>query len=630
VDFFGAQDRARRKTWQLTALFAAAVVALILATNVLIAIVAAFSTTPGMAMGFEGAIANTSTSTWVGISALVVFVIAAASLYKYFIVRAGGRAVAEMLDAKQIEPSTTDLAERRTLNVVEEMAIAAGIPVPPVYLIEEDAINAFAAGLGTDDAIIGVTRGTITHLDRDELQGVVGHEFSHLLNGDSRINLRLIALLHGILFLGIVGEMVLRGGRGMSRSNRRGGGGGGAVLVLGVGLLAIGYAGTFFGNLIKAAVSRQREFLADAAAVQFTRNPGGIANALKKIGGSTQGSRLHAAHTREVSHLFFGQAVGFFMNRLFATHPPLASRIRAVEPRWDGRFIDTGAASAMPSPGADVAAMAATSTDAVHDVVLDQVGSPDTGHLDVAPARIGSLTPAQLDAAHDHATAYALVHALFLSDDPDIRDRQLNALRIAESEATVRQILTLSVAGLDALQRLTLVAVAIPALKAISHSQYQRLVSNMLDLVRADQRIDLNEWVLHRVLLKGLAPHFGGAPRPARRTLPPTTEFAAASTVLSAMAKTGHGDAAEAFATGAAVFDAALTFDGADDPNFSALNDALRALRALPPLAKPRHIKAYAACALSDGATAEQRALLAGIAATLDCPLPPDFRIPGT
>jgi len=619
VDFFAAQDRARRKTWQLALLFGAAVIALVVATNVLIAVVAGFTTTQGVAMGVEDAIAATRAEMWFGISLLVILVIGAASLYKYFVVRAGGRAIAEMLNARQIEPDTTNFGERRLLNVVEEMAIASGMPVPPVYLVEEDAINAFAAGLGTDDAIVGVTRGTITNLDREELQGVIGHEFSHILNGDSRINLRLIALLHGILFLGLLGEMLLRGMRRARRSR-----GTAPVLALGLGLFVIGYAGTFFGNLIKAAVSRQREFLADAASVQFTRNPGGIADALKKIGGSSVGSTLTATHTKELSHLFFGQAVHFTINRLFATHPPLPDRIRAVEPNWDGQFIPTAAGVSELGGHETIAALSGSP----EQIVVEQVGSTDTDHVGAARTRLEAISTSLTAAAHDRADAYALVHALFLSRDSDTRDRQLNLLRASEPNVVVNRVIALAEDALDALQRLTLVTLAAPALKGMSHTQYRRLVTNIVALVRADRRIDLNEWVLHRILLKELAPHFGGRPRPRRTRIARSAEQAAATTVLSAMARCGHGDPQRAFMAGAAVLPVELGYEHDDDENFQRLNAALAALRALPPLAKPSHIKAYAACALTDGVTVEQRALLAGIAAALDCPLPPDFRIP--
>jgi Zn-dependent protease with chaperone function len=336
MDFFEAQDRARRKTWQLILLFAIAIVGLIVATNVLVAIVVAFSTTPGMARGASAALNDQPAETWAAISLGVLICVAGASLYKYFALRSGGRAVVEMLSGRLIDPGTQSLAERRLLNVVEEMAIASGIRVPAVYRIDEEGINAFAAGFGTDDAVVGVTAGTLEFLNREELQGVIGHEFSHVLNGDSRLNLRLIALLNGILFIGLVGRILLRGA---SNTSGRRNSGAMPLLVLGIGLIVIGAAGTFCGNLIKAAVSRQREFLADAASVQFTRNPHGIANALKKIGGAPNGSHLANAHANEISHMFFGQAVNLLLNSLMATHPPLPVRIRAIEPGWDGNCV---------------------------------------------------------------------------------------------------------------------------------------------------------------------------------------------------------------------------------------------------------------------------------------------------
>jgi len=633
MDFFGAQERARRRTWQLGALFVAAVVTLVIATNVLVALVAAFTTTQGVVSGVEGAVATTSVETWLAISAAVVFVIAAASLYKYFAIRSGGRAIAELLAARQIDPSTTDLRERRALNVVEEMAIASGVPVPPVYLIEEPGINAFAAGLGADDAIIGVTRGTLLCLDRDELQGVIAHEFSHILNGDSLINLRLIAILHGILFLSLLGEMLLRSGRGNRRGNP-----GAPVLILGLGLLIIGYAGNFFGNLIKAAVSRQREYLADAASVQFTRNPAGIADALKKIGGSPAGSHIGAPHTREMSHLFFGQAVSFLINGLFATHPPLESRIRAIEPRWDGRFI-SGAPDAEPlelPESASAIAQAGSppvqaARPAVADVVVAQVGNPDARSVAAAEARIRGFDVAVVAELRDRASACSFILALFLSPDSDVRDRQLNLLRISSDERSALRVIDAysRVTRLDDVERLTAVTMAAPALKGMSSRQYHHFMADIVALVRADERIDLNEWVLHRLLTKALAAFYQSTPT-RRRPLPREEEDAALTIVLSALARAGRtlpGSAERAFAIGADAVGRSLAFDDRDDADFERLNAALRALRGVPPLRKPSLIKACAACALADGVEPAERALLAGIAATIDCPLPPDFRI---
>jgi Zn-dependent protease with chaperone function len=235
------------------------------------------------------------------------------------------------MGARAINPNTTDPDERKLLNVVEEMAIASGVPVPQVYVMdEEDGINAFAAGHKPGDATVTVTRGCMKILTRDELQGVIGHEFSHLLNGDMRLNLRLMGIIFGILCLAIIGRVLLQTGRGREKN---------PLPLLGLALLVIGYIGVFFGRLIQAAVSRQREFLADASSVQFTRNPGGITGALKKIGGlGENGSRLGHAHTEELSHMFFGNGVTAPFIGLLETHPPLAERIRAFDPAFDGKF----------------------------------------------------------------------------------------------------------------------------------------------------------------------------------------------------------------------------------------------------------------------------------------------------
>jgi Zn-dependent protease with chaperone function len=644
VDFFRAQALARQRTWRLIGLFAAAVLALILATNVLIAVVAGLMTPAGIIYGAPTIIAATPPSTWLGISSLVVFVIAAASLYKWRQLRSGGRAVAEVLGARPVLPSTTELRERRLLNVVEEMAIAAGMPVPPVYVLEDErSINAFAAGLGTQDAIIGVTRGCLDHLERDELQGVVGHEFSHILNGDTHLNLRLVSLLHGILFLGLVGEAMMRSGRRQRDRHAL------AFAGLGLGLWAIGYAGTFFGNLIKAAVNRQREYLADASAVQFTRNPTGIAGALKKIGGTSGAGRLIGPRSHEVSHMFFGQAVSFGVERLFATHPPLETRIRALEPRWDGRFASVAEVPSTVKRSDGLLPPAGMT--AFDDGVVRQVGHLERDSLSVAHTRIDGLPAQAHAAAKEPAMAFALVHALFLGREQAARIAQSKEVASVEGSAVTRDVerLSVSVRDCDPVQRLTLIALAAPALKLLLHGQYHRLLSNVRRLVAVDASVDLTEWVMYRILHRELAAHFGDDRIPSVRTRSTAQRDAALATLLSAIANAIGGDAAaksRAFAQGATAAQMsghsttstgsasahvsaghALRYDPEEDRGFARLNRALRVLRSLPPLHKPRIIKACAACALAGGAAPSARALLAGIAATLDCPLPPDFQI---
>jgi len=317
MDFFESQDSARRNTGRLILLFGLAVISLILITNFLVMLIFGFLSTE---MTSVGALTpwqfNWQVFAMVGV--LVAAVIILGSLYKIVSLSGGGARVAEMMNGRLLVAGTGDLLERRLMNVVEEIAIASGTPVPPVYVLEEAGINAFAAGYSPSDAVIGVTRGAIETLNREQLQGVIAHEFSHILHGDMRINIRLIGILHGIMVLGIIGYYLMRGSSVRSRSKDSGG-----VVMLGLGLLVIGYVGTFFGNLIKAAVSRQREFLADASAVQFTRNPQGIAKALMRIGQHSQRSYMAHPSSREISHALFEEGTHSALSGLYATHPPL-------------------------------------------------------------------------------------------------------------------------------------------------------------------------------------------------------------------------------------------------------------------------------------------------------------------
>ncbi|HEY8570076.1 M48 family metalloprotease, partial [Microbulbifer sp.] len=269
MNFFEYQDKARRNTSLLVLLFAAAVIGLIAITTVFFAFIGRASDAPGPEAGIGGMLAALGWDTVAGIAITITAVIALASFYRLQQLAAGGRAVAESLGGRKINIAPRGLAEQRALNVVEEMALASGTPVPEVYVLDDNAINAFAAGYQPADAVIGLTRGCIEQLNRDELQGVVAHEFSHIFNGDMRLNIRIVGLLHGILFIGLVGSWLVRGSYWSSSRDSRGRA---ALFGIGAGLVAIGYTGTLFGNLIKSAVSRQREYLADASAVQFTRS----------------------------------------------------------------------------------------------------------------------------------------------------------------------------------------------------------------------------------------------------------------------------------------------------------------------------------------------------------------------
>src|SRR5690554_1643168 len=329
------------------------------------------------------------------------------------------------------------------------MAIASGIPVPPVYVMEDEGINAFAAGHTPQDAVIGVTRGCIRLLTRDELQGVVAHEFSHIFHGDMRLNTKLVATLNGILLIGLVGYILLRSAP-FRRSSGSKDNSALIMLAIGIVLVVVGFAGTFFGNLIKSAVSRQREFLADASSVQFTRNPAGIANALKKIGGYHAGSQIQAANASEYSHMFFSRAVGSAFSTVMATHPPLEQRIRRVQPDWDGSFTSPQPEAATePAPGIDrphaalgvLGAAAATALSGGPSPIqaaplranatreaIEAIGQPSARHVAYAQQTIAALDPELRESAHDSYSARALIYGLLLDTSEPLRSSQLTAL----------------------------------------------------------------------------------------------------------------------------------------------------------------------------------------------------------
>ncbi len=656
MDFFQAQDTARRKTGRLVVLFALAVISLIVITNVLVLV------TLGMASAETGgapALADVEPAVFVAISLAVITVVGFGSLYKTATLRGGGARVAESLGARLLVPGSGDIDEQRVLNVVEEMAIASSTPVPPVYLMEEDAINAFAAGFSPSDAVIGVTRGAIGKLSREELQGVIAHEFSHILHGDMRLNIRLIGLLHGILVLGMMGYYLMRS----AAISRRGKNGNGLVF-LGLGLIVIGAAGTFFGNLIKAAVSRQREYLADASAVQFTRSADGIAGALKRIGGDASGSQLSNPGAREISHALFSQGVSTSFSALFATHPPLPQRIQRLQPQWDGEFSqptsspDTSAEARgetderQSNTAPDARQRSATVLEVAAVAALQRSGAPDSADLQQAICVRDRLPAAFINAAHEPHGARALIYFLLLdtttagdlslaAGKPD--DNQLDAARTAQckyleanADSGVYPELSRLVADssrLSAGDRLALVNISLSALHQLSPAQYTMFERNMRAILDRSADIAPMSWLYHYLVLKHLRPVFDHPARSTRgRRLKQCKQ--ACTVTLSVMAHLGQAEAAAADAFDSAADRLYAQLPGLAKPAIMpraeldrvALTSAFDALQGLAASDKQAFLLAAAACMQSDGqVTAAEQELFQTFAEILDCPTPALF-----
>jgi len=664
MNFFAAQHHARRSTVKIILLLIVAVLAIDIALY-------------GLAHGFKyGAVPSLATLDYfllLDLSMGFLALVSIGSLYKVLVLRSGGgAAVAQSMGGRLINPGTRVAQEKQLLNIVEEMAIAANTPRPQVYVIPDRSINAFAAGMEPGTAVIGVTQGALDDFSRDEMQGVIAHEFSHIINGDMRLNMRLTGVIHGIMLLSYLGYFLLRAGLFSSFPGSGGHRRNGTALALpliGVALTVIGAIGAFFGKWIRAAVSRQREYLADASAVQFTRNPRGIGGALQKIGIKT--GLLKNPHASEYAHMFFSEGIASGFLRMMATHPPLAERISRILPGWDGQLHahDRGREEPLPAtpqetrgeltPAAmglvDEADVPALHSKPVPDPQpkspeLPERGPPDLFALlfnrsvrsDRVSLQVGTINEASLVASRtvlnelpevieqafgDSCSARALVYAALLHREPDsaCQRAQLEYLRRFADTDVYPAVIELApeVLKLPLPVCLILLLRAVPALRLMSARQYQRFVFIMTKLIETDAKATLFEWAAEAVLLHYLDPFFGrhgDSPLPAAGL---AMEYA-----LSLLASAGADDprqASDAFITASKKLGENLRFhEGEMEPQ--KLYAAMCRLNRLPPSAKQAFLDAAGICATRDGViNPDENVLLHAYAALIDCPLPIDI-----
>ncbi|MDR2705399.1 MAG: M48 family metallopeptidase, partial [Planctomycetaceae bacterium] len=626
MDFFQHQEQARKRTTSLLFLYIFAVVLLVGAVYAL----AAFFVVQGGGNPFDPVIL-------VGSIGGVLLLVLGGSCYKITeLSSGGGRVIAEMLGGRAISPATYQPAERRLYNVVEEMALAAGVPIPTVYIMDnEPGINAFAAGFSPREAVIGVNRGTVDLLTRDELQGVIAHEFSHILNGDMRLNLRLIGILFGLQILAVVGYYAMRlGAVSGNNRNSKNGGGGAIIMLIGLGVMILGYIGMFFSAIIKAAISRQREFLADASAVQFTRNPDGIAGALKKIGCPNVGSAVSNEHAAEASHLFFGNVCSMFsLGNIFATHPDLATRIRRIDPRFDGRFpkriepvnfFDETKSTNRKYNGTEFSGQSGKSERLSNSI--ENIGNINLEKILIAGALLQGIPENIADAARDPLTAKATFYAILLDADEAIRQQQFKTLSISETPFVVQQTqrIFLNLQGLADNTRIPLAQRVMSSLRQLTLTQYQQF-SDVIDrLIAADQKMSLLEYTLKAILLRDLDVHFGIAkPIYARySTLDSVRQHVV--TVLSFLAYSGHADIAVAkksFETSATELGLTDSMLRDSDCMVQRFDQSLRVLAETTPMLKKQIFTVLMTCIRYDGQiTVREGELIRAIAAMLAIP----------
>ncbi|MDG1873544.1 MAG: M48 family metallopeptidase [Mariniblastus sp.] len=527
MDFFAAQELRRRKTKWLVLLYGFAILLIVLGIYTVISVALGFAEPTRGVEGFFDPVL------FAIVAVVNVLVIGGASFYKTAELRSGGQQVASMMGGTRIPASTTDLAERRLLNVVEEMALASGVSVPPVYVMNhEPGINAFAAGYSPADAVIGVNRGTIEQLNRDELQGVIAHEFSHILNGDMRMNIRLIGILFGIQMLAMIGYFLLRafGTRGR-RSSGDDAKGAAAIMAIAMAFLVFGSIGQVFARLIKASISRQREYLADASAVQFTRYPEGLAGALKIIGSSATGSAVLSDEAESLSHMYFAKCFSSKLSGFLSTHPPLVPRIQKIEPKFDGDFqgydkarktmaaarakrIEREKKKQKTEPFTPIGKMFPQEIAEKFSVdpafLLAAIGSPNLKDVQRSRELIGELPDEISSAAHHPYSARCVAFATLLSDDGTMRQQQLSLIRNSEGQATFDSTMKLIpvIEELHLVYRLPMLEMIQGSLSDLSHPQYSQFRRTVESLVRLDNKTSLFEFVVRHHLLMHLDRRF--------------------------------------------------------------------------------------------------------------------------
>ncbi len=655
MDFFEQQDNARRKTKFLVLMFVLAVIGIVFAVDLVITMLVAN-------MGNSSEQFILPSLAWagdhaglVGLSSLgTTGFIGLASLYRIASLNGGGGTVARNLGGTLVTPDTPDPLRRRLHNVVEEMAIASGVPVPEVYVLEaEDGINAFAAGFSPGDAAVAVTRGSLERFNRNELQGVIAHEFSHILNGDMRLNMRLIGILFGILVIGLIGRTILRGSRHVRISGSRDKGGGVAVIfILALSLTLIGYIGMFFGRLIKAAVSRQREYLADASAVQFTRQSEGIASALKKIGYDNH-SVIDNADGEEMSHMFFANGVSY-IGSLYATHPPIDDRIRALDPNFNPEeYMRQAAQHAKRASKRMAEEAAAAEEEAAQDKrsaqdqlqrlmqaaliltpegVSQSVGNPSEAHVQHA-SQLRREIPEQIrDAAHSPSGALFLTLALLLDHDDSIREQQYARLQEFFRPQQIKQMtqLHLTLAEMGPQFRLPLMELTFPALKRRPPQQIDNLLKLIQELIEMDGHVDTFEYLLSRALMV----HLQDAEHPSRVTARRSARLAGSvrelQMLFSTVAHLGHENeeqARKAYQMGMHT----LLPNAGEWPDYTQpaawiadMDKALEKLDKLPAMIKETLVQALVTTISHDNkVTINEAELLRAVCAILHCPLPP-------
>jgi len=625
VNFFEHQDRARRQTRWLVIAFGLAALGVIIAIDLLVYLF--------FSEGGQRSLAETVpmlTFSSLGAAGLI----SVSSLYRTVSLRGGGAKVALEMGGVPVGADERDPLRRRLRNVVEEISLASGVPVPDIYVLEQEAgINAFAAGFTPATAAVAVTRGTLEKLSREELQGVIAHEFSHILNGDMRLNIRMIGMLFGIMVIALIGRQIYYSGLHSRRFRSSGKDDGVGFVAIGLAVMAVGYIGMFLTRWIKAGISRKREYLADASAVQFTRNPEGIGGALKRIAIDDVGVVMDA-EVEEFSHMMFGTKS---LTQMFATHPPILDRIQRVEPGFREEELEQlrenlqrKRASIDKASEEEMARERNTEGGAGgfdFGNIVEKIGNPTQNQLFLAAVIAASISEDLHSAARSTEWAREVVFLLLLHDDKEMREQQ--KLTIAknmggQSLQHVEHLETMA-GGLLKAHRLPLAEIAFPALKRRPPEDIEKLKKTINALIQADGSVDVFEYALAKMLQQFLNETLNPAKEPLHGKKTLQDMKVETSLLLNAVATLGHQDSVsikEAVVAGSGVL-GIETLDSSDENWKKNLDSVLPKLDRLNPKAKEKLVSALIKTVMHDHeVTNEEAEILRVICSCIHVPLP--------
>ena len=655
MDFFSRQNDAQARSRAFfTAFFPAVFLAVVILYFVITACMVTMGILPSIIYGYPQKILSLRPFLIVGsVISGIIFFISWRTIRT--IKKGGGAYIAQVMGGELLE-TPKDLKETQIINVVEEMAVASGLPRPRIYIFpNEFSINAVTAGLDHDDAIIALTCGAVTHLSRDELQCVVAHEFAHILNGDYALNLTMAGWLSGLLFFSVKGLELLSVTSDAANkyiNNTKQGDVGALLLITIVGVILYvgGGIGKLGAELVQAAISRQREYMADAFAVQFTRNPASLAGALKKIAGYPRRGTIKNSRALMMKSFFIASPTQ--SQDLWQTHPPLEERITTLDPHWDGKIVPielppipqrnysilghdglgatTGGqhqlmetAEKLPTgwPGALVLGLLATGSGGIRQKnLIGQGMTAATSLCKEIPAKL-------LKATTEPAFADPLIAAIFCRN-ADFKAAHLEIIRSGlgpEAAAWAEDFQPLMADSF----RLPLLSLATPALKAFNAEQRLRLAKTIKELIEADGKLDLFEIAAWQILKKHL-----GLTKPKSYSYQSGLAGLAGSiqkdavTIVSAMAHLGSDSrekAEAAFAVGMTHFTQWPSFDllPSDAVTSKELALALDRFSGVSEKIKNTLVLATVGAALHDHQiTQKEYELLRALAAALDIPLP--------